>query len=274
MERREFLKRAGLIAGAVTVGGGTLPPRARGSPRDRSFDSILNHSAEGLEDRHRRRRDDGEPVLRPLPRAGWPTTRSTSRRAGAATARTSTSAANNQLTLPRPARASAIPTAHLVSSIEEPVPFRGCDHPIPGHGWNTGRAQRDRGFIGHDTGNDQFALGYYEAEDLALYRELAHALHHLRPLALVAARGHVPEPPVPALRDVRRAQGGPDPARGRASTRSRRSGTGSTTEQVPARYYYTDLPVLTLWGPRLYDQISPDRRLLHRRGRPGRCRTS
>jgi phospholipase C len=25
---------------------------------------------------------------------------------------------------------------------------------------------------------------------------------------------------------------------------------------VPARYYYTDLPVLTLWGPRLYDRIS------------------
>ena len=52
------------------------------------------------------------------------------------------------------------------------MPFRGCDHPIPGHGWNSGRAQRDHGFLGKDTGNDEFAIGYYEAEDLRLYREL------------------------------------------------------------------------------------------------------
>ena len=41
------------------------------------------------------------------------------------------------------------------------------------------------------------------------------ALHRLRPLARPADGGDVPEPPVPAQRDVRRPQGGPDPAAGR-----------------------------------------------------------
>jgi phospholipase C len=53
-------------------------------------------------------------------------------------------------------------------------PFRGCGHPDPGHGWNSGRAQRDQGFVADGSGNDDFALSYYNGEDLAFYRQLAY----------------------------------------------------------------------------------------------------
>lgn len=43
MERREFLKRAGLIAGAATVGGSLLAACSGTSPTP-GFDSIVNHS--------------------------------------------------------------------------------------------------------------------------------------------------------------------------------------------------------------------------------------
>ena len=156
----------GLIAGAA--GAATLGGRLLTACSARPGHQLRQHpqpQPEGLEDRHRRHRDDGEPVLRPLPRLARRRRGVPRERAQARTARTSTSVGKNQLSYADPL-GQEFPTAHLVTSIEEPAPFRGCDHPIPGHGWNTGRAQRDHGFIGKDTGNDEFALGYYEAEDL------------------------------------------------------------------------------------------------------------
>jgi phospholipase C len=52
-------------------------------------------------------------------------------------------------------------------------PWRGCGHPDPGHGWDKGRAERDHGFLAADSGNDEFALSYFEAEDLPVYAQLA-----------------------------------------------------------------------------------------------------
>jgi phospholipase C len=54
-------------------------------------------------------------------------------------------------------------------------PSRGCGHPDPGHGWDEGRAQRDHGFIAKGTGNDDFAIGYFEAPDLPVYSPLVRA---------------------------------------------------------------------------------------------------
>ena len=51
-------------------------------------------------------------------------------------------------------------------------PSRGCGHPDPGHGWDQGRAQRDNGFVAKGSGNDDFALGYFEAPDLPVYSPL------------------------------------------------------------------------------------------------------
>lgn len=50
---------------------------------------------------------------------------------------------------------------------------RGCGHRDPGHTWGAGRAQRDHGFLSRGSHNDEFALGYYEADDLPFISEMA-----------------------------------------------------------------------------------------------------
>jgi phospholipase C len=51
--------------------------------------------------------------------------------------------------------------------------WRGCGFNDPGHGWTAGRAERDGGFLAKDSGNDEFALSYFEAPDLPFYDLLA-----------------------------------------------------------------------------------------------------
>jgi phospholipase C len=67
-------------------------------------------------------------------------------------------------------------TYHLTGQRPVEDPTRGCGgHPDPGHGWDEGRAQRDHGFVSRGTGNDIFALGYFEAADLPCYTPLVRA---------------------------------------------------------------------------------------------------
>jgi phospholipase C len=80
--------------------------------------------------------------------------------------------ANHRASYPDPKTGQQVATYHLPPHPGEINPYRGCGHPDPGHGPVQGRAQRDRGFIGRDSGNDAFALGYYEAADLPLYNKL------------------------------------------------------------------------------------------------------
>jgi len=56
---------------------------------------------------------------------------------------------------------------------DEPQRWRGCEHPDPGHGWDEGRAERDHGFLAPGSDNDEFALSYFEGEDLPFYDVLA-----------------------------------------------------------------------------------------------------
>ena len=51
-------------------------------------------------------------------------------------------------------RGRSFPTSLLTTNGLEADPWRGCAHPIPGHGWNSGRAQLRSGFLGTGTGND------------------------------------------------------------------------------------------------------------------------
>jgi len=61
---------------------------------------------------------------------------------------------------------------HLTGQAALNDPTRGCGHPDPGHGWDEGRIQRDQGFLAHGTGNDIFAIGYFESADLPVYSPL------------------------------------------------------------------------------------------------------
>ena len=49
-------------------------------------------------------------------------------------------------------------------------PYRGCDLSDPNHGWNSGRAQRDLGFLAPTANDDLLPIGYYIAEDLGFTR--------------------------------------------------------------------------------------------------------
>ncbi|CAN5620906.1 hypothetical protein BH10ACT3_BH10ACT3_03340 [soil metagenome] len=67
---------------------------------------------------------------------------------------------------------AAVDTFHLAS---DPMsnPWRGCGYGDPGHGWNAGHAQRDGGFLAEGSGNDRFALGYFEGDDLPFTSRMA-----------------------------------------------------------------------------------------------------
>ena len=49
--------------------------------------------------------------------------------------------------------------------------FQGCGHPDPGHGWESGRVQLREGFLAEGSGNDEFALTYYNKGDLGFIHE-------------------------------------------------------------------------------------------------------
>jgi phospholipase C len=148
-----------------------------------------------------------------------------------------------------------VATAHLPSSPNEPNPYRGCEHPVPGHGWNTGRAQRDHGFLAEGTGNDEYALGYYAAADIAVHANLARRFtvsdHHYSSLLgdtfinrqyMHAATSEGRKDP-PKQLDVGVYKG--DTIWDRLAKAN-----------VSARYYYTDLPFLALYGDRFADRIT------------------
>ncbi|MGH8986313.1 MAG: alkaline phosphatase family protein [Acidimicrobiia bacterium] len=45
-----------------------------------------------------------------------------------------------------------VETAPWLTDSGDPNPYRGCGHPDPGHGWESGRAQRDGGFLAPGSG--------------------------------------------------------------------------------------------------------------------------
>jgi phospholipase C len=53
--------------------------------------------------------------------------------------------------------------------------WQGCGHPDPGHGWDSGRAQLVNGFMADGSGNDEFALTYYEQGELGFIHDTANA---------------------------------------------------------------------------------------------------
>ena len=66
-----------------------------------------------------------------------------------------------------------VPTQSLIERPDDPNPYRLCSGPSPGHGWFTGRRQRDSGFLAKGTGNNENAIGYYTAEDVPVHAALA-----------------------------------------------------------------------------------------------------
>ena len=51
--------------------------------------------------------------------------------------------------------------------------YQGCGHPDPGHGWNSGRVQLRDGFLADGSGNDIFALSYFNEGELGFIHDAA-----------------------------------------------------------------------------------------------------
>ena len=150
----------------------------------------------------------------------------------------------------RDPRGRRVSTYYLPEKDGEENAYRGCGHPDPGHGWESGRAQRDDGFLAKDSGNDEFALGYYTNEDMPLYAQLARRF-------TVSDRYHcsVLAPTFPNREYLHAAQSG-----GNKSNDIPFDTLGFqwpaiwdrfAEAGVPAAYYFVDLPTIALWGPRM-----------------------
>ena len=139
---------------------------------------------------------------------------------------------------------------------EDERAFRGCAHGDPGHGWKQGRIQRDHGFLAKGSGNDEFAITYFDGTALPHNRLLAaHCTICDRHFASLLG------PTFPNRMYMHAAQseghkGDPGPLK---------SGIYKSTTiwdllgraNVPATYYYTDVPILRLWGERMAPYIAP-----------------
>ncbi len=141
-------------------------------------------------------------------------------------------------------------TGHMLDVLAGGNPWRGCGHPDPGHGWVSGRAQRDEGFLSEGSRNDIFALGYYLGDDLPFTSRLARRF-------TTCDRWHasILGPTYPNREYLFSAQSG-----GNMSNDFPTSPDGFTWDTIWDRlakagvetgYYYTDLPVTALWGSRL-----------------------
>src|SRR5215211_4263133 len=78
-----------------------------------------------------------------------------------------------QQTFPN-ASGQPVPTRHFSTLGTGGTQYKGCGHPDPGHGWDSGRAQLQGGFLAPESGNDEFALTYFNRGDLGFIHEAAH----------------------------------------------------------------------------------------------------
>jgi len=66
-----------------------------------------------------------------------------------------------------------VPTRHFSTLGSGGTEYKGCGHPDPGHGWDSGRAQLQGGFLAEGSGNDEFALTYFNSGELGFIHEAA-----------------------------------------------------------------------------------------------------
>ena len=140
-----------------------------------------------------------------------------------------------------------VSTTHWLSVEGESDPWRGCGHPDPGHSWTAGRVQRDRGFLAEGSGNDRYAIGYYLQDDLPFTSRLA-----TRFTTFDQWHCSVLAPTYPNREYLLSGQSG-----GHKDNYLPLGEGGFTwptiwdrlaAANVPARYYYVDLPVPILWS--------------------------
>jgi phospholipase C len=147
------------------------------------------------------------------------------------------------------------PTRNVLA-LETADPLRGCSYRVPGHSWDNGRVQRDKGFLAKGSGNDDFAVTYFDATKFPGHRAVAENF-------TILDRYHASllGPTFPNRQYLHSAQSeGRKSDPGPLKTGIYQADTiwdRLAAAGVPATYYYTDLPLLRLWGTRMKPYMAP-----------------
>jgi len=144
---------------------------------------------------------------------------------------------------------NSVPTRHFSTLGSGGVEYKGCGHPDPGHGWDSGRAQLLGGFLAEGSGNDEFALTYFNSGELGFIHDAARAytLYDRFFCSLLASTW-------PNRYYKWSAQSGGlktnDPPLGTAGNQWETIFDRGLAHGLSARYYASDLPFSAVWGPR------------------------
>jgi phospholipase C len=144
---------------------------------------------------------------------------------------------------------NAVATRHFSTLGSGGMEYKGCGHPDPGHGWESGRAQLQGGFLAAGSDNDEFALTYFNSGELGFIHDAASAytLYDRFFCSLLASTW-------PNRYYKWSAQSG-----GRKDNAPPLESAGNQWETIfdrglarglSARYYASDLPFSAVWGAR------------------------
>ena len=130
--------------------------------------------------------------------------------------------------------------------------YAGCGYGDPAHGWDTGRAQKDQGFLGPNSGNDEFAVSYYEAVDLPVYQQLVGTFTTFdQYFCSIMASTY------PNRYYMHSAQSGGIENNDFPPERGELTGWNWPTiwdlldsNGITSAYYFSNLPAIGLWGPK------------------------
>ena len=140
-------------------------------------------------------------------------------------------------------------TRHAPDIVGAQGQWQGCGFGDPGHGWHEGRAQLKGGFLADGSGNDEFALAYYNEGELGFIHPAAKAFT-LYDNYFCSLLG----PTWPNRYYKWSAQSG-----GKIDNNPPASSVGNQwptifdaalAEGISATYYNSDLPFSAVWGPR------------------------
>jgi phospholipase C len=142
-----------------------------------------------------------------------------------------------------------VPTRHFSTLGSGGMEYKGCGHPDPGHGWDSGRAQLGGGFLADGSGNDEFALTYFNTGELGFIHDAArtYTLYDRFFCSLLASTW-------PNRYYKWSAQSGGlksnDPPVGTAGNQWETIFDRAIGRGLSARYYASDLPFSAVWGAR------------------------
>jgi phospholipase C len=135
--------------------------------------------------------------------------------------------------------------------------YKGCGHTDPGHGWDAGRVQlggeaRDgSGFIKTGSGNDDFALGYYGPNDIPVWAALTRQATIFNQYYCALLGSTYPNREYQHAATSGGRTSNDFPTNPIAGFGDETIWDRCTAKGVSWAYYYSNLPVIGLYGARL-----------------------